>query len=225
MNPAHIWQEWIKPSTKWLAVRTKKMKMIVPCVGYPCCLLALPCSQVFSILSLSDSLPPQWDSAHAGVVLCLISFFSLKSAQLSPLRFSPLHISSISHPLLSLSPLPFLLCTFLSSSTLFSFFLSSALITSQTAFSCLPFYFSSHLLASAPSTSPHVAAQLAPPLCTHASPWPPCLHPLLNYSWGSSPASGGLCREEKRRVQREMEKQVPSPLTAGSDQILCFVKM
>lgn len=54
-----------------------------------------------------------------------------------------------------------------------------------------------------PPRRPHPMLLPSYAACTHASPWPPCLHPLLNYSWESSPVSGGLCREERRRVQRQ----------------------
>lgn len=133
-NGVYIWQEWIKASTKCAAaVRTKKWK-------WPC-LVSCPCASVS--LSVTPSLagsPP-----HAGVVLCLISCFSLKCSQLSPHPFfcciflplphrllTPLFFSApSSHP----PPSPF-----------YSFYLSSAFITSETTISRLSFCFSLILL-------------------------------------------------------------------------------
>lgn len=114
-------------------------------------------SQVFFLFfNTVSGNPPCW------VVLCLISCFSLKTTQSLPSLFftfpSPYFLHFPTSPLtLHLS---FLLCPFLISLPLhpphLPFFpFCSALITCQTAFSCLPFYFS-HLLTLPPPPPPQL---------------------------------------------------------------------
>lgn len=138
--------------------QTNKKK--VTCCGADlCCPLTQP---------LSHCLLSHKRLSHAGSVLCLSSCFSLKSSQ--TLSCPPPHISSTFHPFLSLTHL---FSPLAPSSIFLSFLVPCALITSWTAFSCLPFYLSSHLFTSAhtpPSSSLHVPTQLAAMLCTHASP-------------------------------------------------------
>ena len=173
-------------------------KVITPGVASMCSLLSLAASQIF-VLSvwLPPFLPCGIPPCCGGPVFNLLLFlwsrpnFLLRSP--SSLFSPPYFLHFPSSPL---TPhLSFLLCPFLSSSTLFLFplLLSSLRLPSHASLSTSPLI----------SSSPHVAAQLGATLCAHASPWPPCLHPLLNYSWESSPASGGLLWEERRRVQRE----------------------
>lgn len=89
--------------------------------------------------------------------------------------------------------------SFLSPSSILSFFLPLLVSTLRLPSHAFFFYFTSP----PPPPRPHPMLLPSYAACTHASPWPPCLHPLLNYSWESSPVSGGLCREERRRVQRQ----------------------
>ncbi len=151
-----------------------KMKIILPYIAHMCCplpypLLALRISSY--TVSLSDPLPAWWHSPHAAVVLCLISCFEVFPTfsyvpllAFLPSIFPPLPIlSSHSSPLFSSLPLPLILHLLLFFPFLCSYHLSSCLL--------MPFFL---LLLSSPrlpsSSSPHVAAQLAAMLCTHASP-------------------------------------------------------
>lgn len=78
-NPsAHIQRDWIKHEASMQQLQQKNETDLL------CWLLGHS-----AILSLSNCLPLQWDSLHTRGVLCLISCFSLKSAQLSPLYSPP----------------------------------------------------------------------------------------------------------------------------------------
>lgn len=136
-------------------LQRQKLNLILSNTGY----IFLAGSCVFSvILSLSDCLSPQWDPPY-WVVLCLISCFTLKSAQLFPRHLPhPVHISSIFHPLLSVFtslPLPLI-------PLIFSFFLPLLLSPVR-----LPsFYFLSHVL-NPPPCPPRLIWSLSwLPFCT-----------------------------------------------------------
>lgn len=146
------------------------------------------------------------------------------SALLWPLPDSSSMLFSPPLPILSSRSSPlFSSRSFLSPSSILSFFLSSALIDSQTALSCLlfPLHLSS---SSSSSSSPHVAAQLCgvyPCITVTTLPAPAVKLFLgeLTCEWRA------LSRRKEESAETVMEKQVPPLVTAGSDQILCFVNI
>lgn len=189
--------------------------------------LSLAGSQNFILYCPSLWLPPSpvwFPPCCGGPVFNLLLFFEVFPTfsyvpllAFLPSIFPPLPIlSSHSSPLFSALPLPLILHLLLFFPFLCSYHLSGCLL--------MPFFL---LLLSSPrlpSSSPHVAAQLAAMLCTHASPWPPCLHPLLNYSWESSPCVWrALSRRKEKSAERVMEKQVPPPLNSWKwpDTVFC----
>ena len=162
---------------------------------------SLCCRMGFSLLCwLSKLCPRVIPTTQVGPVFNLLLFFELCPTHLP--RFSLLHFPSFPHALhLSFLPAPSSHHPPSSPLFFFSFLwtyrLSDCLL--MPSFSTSPLISSPLLLLLTPCCRPACCYAA----CSHASPWPPCLHPLLNYSWESSPVSGGLCREERRRVQRQ----------------------
>lgn len=221
MNAAHVWQESIKPSTKLPAVRTNNRNDRALCCTHDILISPRAGSHLLYTFSQSVSLPPSpegFPPCWGGPVFNPLHFFEVcpTFSSVSLFAFSTSVFPSLSTLSTYTSPF-FAACPPSSLSSLFPLLLS-------------PLRLPCHALL---STSPLIFLLLTPCSCpAHCNAVYPCIivttlpAPAVKLFLGELTCEWrALLRRKEKSADTVMKKQVLSPLTAGGDQILCFVKM